>query len=194
MIYNDLEILEQIRKGDEKAYEMLFRDFYKSLCHFSYKIVNDAVVAEEIVQDIFFYIWDKRISLELSISLKSYLFKSVQNNSLKYLRHQKVVSNHASIVKDSLEKAYELQENYTEIGEITYIIQKTLNEIPERTREIFQLNRYDGLKYHEIAIQLNISVKTVEAHITWLLKLFRENLKDYLVIIAAIPFFELLIG
>ena len=182
MSFNDLEILERIRHGDEKAYERLFREYYKSLCHFSYKIVKETVIAEEIVQDIFYYLWDKRGSLELSISLKSYLFKSVHNNSLKHLRHQKIVIDHASKVKYREANSFDVQENYVEMAEITHIIQQTLQEVTERTREIFQLNRNEGLKYQEIADQLNISVKTVEAHITNVLKLFRENLKDYLLV------------
>lgn len=179
---DDLDILKRIKLGDEKAYEMLFREYYNSLCHFSYKIVKDTVIAEEIVQDIFYYLWDKRNAIELTISLKSYLFKSVHNNSLKYLRHQKVVIDHASKVRITQENNFEIQENYAELGEITHIIHKTLNGLPERTREIFNLNRNEGLKYLEIADQLNISIKTVEAHMSNVLKLFRENLKDYLLI------------
>ena len=183
MISNDLELLERIRKGDENAFEHFFRTYYKPLCQFSYKILKDTVVAEEIVQDIFYHFWEKRQSLELILSVKSYLYKAVHNNSLKYLRHQKIVFDHEARVKISQSNEFELQENYAEMGEISHIITKTLISVPERTREIFRLNRDEGLKYQEIAEQLNISVKTVEAHITSLLKLFRENLKEYLLII-----------
>jgi RNA polymerase sigma-70 factor, ECF subfamily len=179
----DMELVERIRKGDEKAFEILFRSYYKTLCYFAHKIVKDAIVAEEIVQDIFYYIWDKRAMLDLNTSVKSYLFKSAHNNSLKYLRHQKIVAGYEDRVKASLEASYELQENYAEVGEIMHIIQQTLEQVPERSREIFNLNRNEGLKYQEIAEQLNVSIKTVEAHMTSVLKLFRENLKEYLTIL-----------
>lgn len=179
----DMELIERIRKGDERAFESLFRCYYKTLCFFANKIVKDAIVAEEIVQDIFYHIWEKRSSLDVTTSVKSYLFKSAHNNSLKYLRHQKIVVGYEERVKTSTEPQYELQENYAEIGEITHIISQTLEQVPERTRDIFNLNRTEGLKYNEIAEQLNISVKTVEAHITSVLKILRENLKEYLAMV-----------
>ncbi|HEY4788674.1 MAG TPA: RNA polymerase sigma-70 factor [Bacteroidales bacterium] len=182
MSFTDLELLSRIKKSDEKAFETLFRAYYKSLCLFAYKILKDNVTAEEIVQDIFYYVWEKREDLELTTSVKSYLFKSVYNNSLKNIRHQKIVKNYEA--KAIIEgPSFELQENYAEIGEMMHVIQLTLEQVPERTREIFELNRNEGLKYQEISEKLNISIKTVEAHMTSILKQFRENLKDYMILL-----------
>jgi len=181
MSFTDLELIERVRKGDEKAFETLFRTYYNSLCLFAHKILKDNEVAEEIVQDIYYYVWEKRETLELTTSVKSYLFKSVYNNSLKYIRHQKIVKNYESKVERE-DQPFELQDNYAEIGEILHIIKFTLEQVPDRTREIFELNRNEGLKYQEISDKLNISVKTVEAHMTSILKLFRENLKEYMTI------------
>jgi RNA polymerase sigma-70 factor, Bacteroides expansion family 1 len=182
MSFTDLELLSRIKKSDEKAFETLFRTYYKSLCLFAYKILKDNVTAEEIVQDIFYYVWEKREDLELTTSVKSYLFKSVYNNSLKNIRHQKIVKNYEA--KAIIEgPSFELQENYAEIGEMMHVIQLTLEQVPERTREIFELNRNEGLKYQEISEKLNISIKTVEAHMTSILKQFRENLKDYMMLL-----------
>lgn len=183
MTMTDMELIECIRNGDERAFESLFRSYYKTLCYFSHKIVKDAIVAEEIVQDIFYYIWEKHGTLDLNTSVKSYLFKSAHNNSLKYLRHQKIVVGYEDRVKATLEASYDLQENYAEVGEIMHIIKQTLDQVPDRSREIFNLNRNEGLKYQEIADQLNVSIKTVEAHMTSVLKLFRENLKEYMTIV-----------
>jgi len=180
MATTDLELFERLKKGDENAFESLFRLYYKSLCYFANKILKDSAASEEIVQDIFFYIWEKRENLNLVTSIKSYLFKSVHNNSLKYLRHQKIVADYEVKAKNNQENSFELQENYAEIGEMIHIINETLAEVPVRTREIFELNRKGGLKYIEIAEKLDISVKTVEAHMTTMLKLLRKNLKDYL--------------
>jgi RNA polymerase sigma-70 factor, ECF subfamily len=180
---NELELFERIRQGDKQAFETLFRLYYKSLCVFSHRIVKDAVTAEELIQDILYHLWDKRSSLILNTSLKSYLFKSAYNNSLKHIRHQKIVLEHENYVKNSPEPGIQQPDNYAETGEIMHIIDQTLNQVAERSQEIFKLNRYEGLKYHEIAEKLGISVKTVEAHMTSLLRLFRENLKDYLVVL-----------
>jgi RNA polymerase sigma-70 factor, ECF subfamily len=176
----DLELFERIKKGEEVAFESLFRMYYKSLCYFSFKIVKDSIAAEEIVQDIFFYVWEKRETLSLTTSVKSYLFKSVHNNSLKLLRHRKIVADYETKAKNSPDAAFELQENYAEIGEMIHIINRSLEEAPFRTREIFELNRNEGFKYQEIAEKMNISVKTVEAHMTQMLKMLRKNLKEYL--------------
>jgi RNA polymerase sigma-70 factor (ECF subfamily) len=185
---NDLELFNRIKTGDEFAFESLFKEYYKSLCIFGLKIVKDAILAEEIVEDIFFQLWEKKTTLELNTSVKSYLFKAVYNNSLKHLRHQKIVLNHESQVRSNLESGIQYPENYAETGEIMHIIRKTLEQVPEKTRQIFEQNRYEGLKYNEIAEQMGISVKTVEAHISSILKLFRENLKDYLIILWIISF------
>jgi len=181
MSFTDLELLERVQKGDEKSFELLFRTYYNSLCLFAHKILKDKEIAEEIVQDIYYYVWEKRETLELTTSVKSYLFKSVYNNSLKYIRHQKIVKNYESKVGNE-GQPFELQDNHAEIGEIIHIIKFTLDQVPDRTREIFELNRNEGLKYHEISDKLGISIKTVEAHMSSILKLFRENLKDYMMI------------
>jgi RNA polymerase sigma-70 factor, ECF subfamily len=188
MAPTDLELLERIKKGDEKAFECVFRTYYKTLCLFACKILQDSIVAEEIVQDIFYYFWEKHETIEFSVSVKSYLFKSVYNNSLKYMKHQKVVRNYETKVISG-EQQYGLQENYAEMGEIIHTIAITFEQVPERTREIFELNRNKGMKYQEIAEKLDISVKTVEAHMTNILKLFRKNLRDYMPVIIFLKFF-----
>jgi RNA polymerase sigma-70 factor (ECF subfamily) len=190
MITNDLELFEQIKQGNEAAFESLFRSYYSSLCFFCNKIVKDAVVAEEIVQDIFYHFWEKRTTMTFTLSVKAYLFKAAYNNSLKYLRHQKIIQEHENHVI-SMDNNVQLPDNYAEVGEMMHIINQTLTQVPKKTREIFELNRYKGLKYHEIAEKLNISIKTVEAHMSSLLKTFRINLKDYLPLILFFFFFFL---
>lgn len=183
------EIINKIKNGDEKAFEELFRTYYKPLCQYTYRILKDPVTAEEIVQDIFYHIWEKRQTLEPILSVKSYLYKAVSNNALKYLRHNKIVNAHQEVVQHDLLQSFNLQENYSEMNEIIHIIEETMNSVPERTHIIFSLHRDQGLKYKEIAQELNISVKTVEAHMTYLLKLLRENLRDYMFLIIIIIFF-----
>jgi len=175
--------IDKLKQGDVKAFEHLFRTNYKLLCNFAFKILKNDTLAEEIVQDIFYHLWKKRQTLDNVNSLSSYLYKSVYNNSLKYIRHQKIVNEHQLDVQFNLSQTFDFQENYSEISEIRNIIEKTLCSVPVRTRVIFQLNRNQGLTYKEIAERLNISVKTVEAGMTSLLKLFRKNLRDYMFII-----------
>jgi RNA polymerase sigma-70 factor (ECF subfamily) len=136
-------------------------------------------VAEEIVQDVFYNIWRNRDSLRISNNWQSYLYRAVYNNSMMHLRKTRReypmeeqlnfhMQQHATDPADSME--YE---------EISAMISKTLEELPERTREIFELNRQEGLKYREIAERLSISVKTVEANMGKALKALRTSLKKY---------------
>jgi RNA polymerase sigma-70 factor (ECF subfamily) len=175
---SDNEILTRIKKGDEKAFEALYKSFFNMLCMFSYRYVKKVEIAEEIVQDVFFHIWEKRNQFELTTSFKSYLYKSVHNNSLKHLRHQKIVMAYENSTTFSGSEKVTGQ-NLLEETEVYQILHGVIDELPERTRDIFQLNRFKGLKYQEIADYMQISVKTVEAHMSSVLKILRNRLKDY---------------
>jgi RNA polymerase sigma-70 factor, ECF subfamily len=176
----EAEILERIRNGDMKAFEAIFRAYYQSLCLFSLRYLKRSDLAEEIVQDIFVTIWDKREGLQLETSLKSYLYRSVHNNSLKYLQHQKVVDKHARHLIDRKEQYYNEPINNLQVAEVTKLLEDAYAAMSQKTREIFALSRDEGLKYSEIAEKLEISIKTVEAHMGNALKILRENLKEYL--------------
>jgi RNA polymerase sigma-70 factor (ECF subfamily) len=175
---SDSEILARIKKGDEKAFEMLYKSFFSMLCMFSYRYVKKTDIAEEIVQDVFFHIWEKRNQFELTTSFKSYLYKSVHNNSLKHLRHQKIVLAYENSTTFSGSEKVTGQ-NFLEESEVYQILHGVIDELPDRTRDIFQLNRFKGLKYQQIADHLQISVKTVEAHMSSVLKILRNKLQDY---------------
>ena len=179
----EAEIIERIRNGDIDAFETIFRAYYQSLCIFSLRYLKRTDLAEEIVQDIFVNIWEKRSSLHLETSLKSYLYRAVHNNSLKYLQHKKVVDKHAQRIVDRKDHYYSEPINNIQIDELTKLLEKSFSSMPQKTREIFELSRNEGLKYAEIAEKLEISVKTVEAHMGTALKILRENLKHYLGII-----------
>lgn len=175
---SDSEILTRIKKGDERAFEALYRNFFSMLCMFSYRYVKKVEIAEEIVQDVFFHIWEKRNQFELTTSFKSYLYKAVHNNSLKHLRHQKIVLAYENSTTFSGSEKVTGQ-NFLEESEVYQILHSVIEELPERTRDIFQLNRFKGMKYQQIAEHLDISVKTVEAHMSSVLKILRGRLKDY---------------
>ena len=179
----EAEIIERIRNGDIEAFETVFRAYYQSLCLFSMRYLKRIDLAEEIVQDIFVTIWDKRSSLQFEISLKSYLYRAVHNNSLKYIQHQKVVDKHAQHLIDRKEQNYYEPVNNLQVEEVAGLLKEAFISMPQKTREIFALSREEGLKYTEIAEKLDISVKTVEAHMGNALKILREYLKEYLSII-----------
>ena len=169
----------RIKQDDLLEFEKLFKLFYSPLCHYAYRFLKDMDLAEEIVQEFFYNYWKNRHTMNIQISIKSYMFRAVRNNSLKYLEHVRVVKKYEQNYKDSNDADAGFETNELETRELNEIIEATLNELPERCRQIFRLSRFEGLKYSEIAEKLSISIKTVEANMGKALQLFRKNLKHY---------------
>ncbi len=176
-------ILQNIQNGNLQEFEKLFREYYPLLCHYALRFVKDTDQAEEIVQDLFCQLWENRKELKIHTSIKAYLYKATYFNSLQVLRKRGIKHQYADYVKNH--KSEQSQpNNLVEENEIYNIIQRTLTNLPNRCGQIFKMSRFEGLKYQEIADQLSISVKTVEASMGKALKAFRKNLKDYVGIIV----------
>ncbi len=170
---------KRIKQNDLQEFEKLFKLFYTPLCHYANKFLKDMDVAEEIVQEFFYNYWKNRETMNIQISLKSYLFRAIRNNSLKYLEHLAVVKKYENNFRETNTIEASSDVDVLELNELNEIIEATLNELPERCRQIFKLSRFEGLKYNEIAEKLSISIKTVEANMGRALQLFRKNLKHY---------------
>ena len=165
---------------DRNEYELVFRQYYESLCHYANSWMKDMDAAEEVVQNTFVKLWEKRESLKLEVSVKSYLYKAVYHASLNEIKHQKVKDKYIKM-KGNEEPSGELRSE-SSLRELERRIEAALTKLPEQCRLVFQLSRFEHLKYREIAEVLNISVKTVENQMGKALKLMRQNLSDYLVI------------
>jgi RNA polymerase sigma-70 factor (ECF subfamily) len=174
----DKEIAWRIRRGDKKAFESLFRSSYATLVKYAKGIIKDHDEAEETVQELFFRLWHEREKLNIGSSLNGYLFRAVHNRCLHYIEHRKVIEKFtgSQAIKDQ-----ELVETPAEVYqyiELQETIAGVLERLPERCGKIFCMNRFDGLKYAEIALKLDISVKTVEADMGKALKEFRQKLSE----------------
>ena len=170
-----------LKQGDEKVFESVFREFYAPLCLQARRYLVDSDVAEEVVQDMFFKMWERRDTLVINTSLGAYLSRSITNHALNYLKYQgharkyqefigfktydnKAISPHDALVNLDLEKQ----------------LLSLIKSMPERRRMIFEMSRLEGLRYSDIAEKLGISVKTVEVQMSKALEFMRERLKDYL--------------
>ncbi len=179
MKISDKQIIRKIKKGDIKAFELFFKQNYKTLCNYAFYYLKNTEDSEEIVQDIFFNIWKKRKELNIK-SVKSYLFQSVKNNCLQEIKRKSYRNKYQNYVKN---RSIELESQADKIintKDINEIIDRTFDALPARCKQIFKLSRYEGMKYKEIAVKLSISIKTVEANMGKALKLFRNNLKAYI--------------
>jgi len=179
MVLNEQQQLRRIRKGDLASFEKLFYRFYPGMFSYAASLVRKEEVAEEVVQDVFYNIWKNRESLWITTSWKSYLYRAAYNNSMMYLRkHRRERSLDDT---PSVEQAAGAPDPLEEMQyrEVSGLVSRTIEGLPERTREIFRLNRQEGLKYKEIAETLSISVKTVEAHMGKALKALKTSLEKY---------------
>ncbi len=159
---------------------MLFKTYYKSLCQYAYSFLNDKDEAEEVVQATFIGVWDKRNSIEIQTSMKSYLYRMVRNACLNVIKHVKVKKAHANYTMAGGEPTHEEVSQSVLSMELEQKIYEAMKALPQQCRTVFQLSRFEELKYSEIADQLDISVKTVENHMGKALKIMRTQLKDYL--------------
>jgi RNA polymerase sigma-70 factor (ECF subfamily) len=174
----DNEIIERIRKGDIKQFEELFRSSYASLVKYARTLIKDHDTAEEIVQDLFFKLWQNKEKLNIESSLNGYLFRSVHNRCLHHIEHLKVVERHVHEMESEQNQGDESPADLLQYKELQAKIARTIEKLPERCGRIFCMNRFEGLKYAEIAEQLSVSVKTVEANMGRALKEFRKALTE----------------
>lgn len=176
---DEMFILELMTKGNKDAFRYFFDRYYADLCNFVNIYVHNEIFAEEIVQDIFVYFWERRENIRMTHSVKSYLFSASKNKSLNFLRDQRTRdAHHQKLIKEINTVDYTSQQYLVE-KDLRALIHKAIDSLPAKCRSIYLLSRDQELTHKEIAAQLEISTKTVENQITIALKKIREFLKPY---------------
>ena len=166
---------------DENAFEQLFKKHYNALHAYAQVILKDEDLAEEIVQAMFLKFWEKRGSLKIQ-SIKAYLYKCVYNDSLNYLKQEKTKTKYQEFTLHTMNTEHEPASFKVELSELQQRLREALNDLPEQCRTIFQMSRFEELKYREIADHLGLSIKTVENQMGKALKILRFKLADFLVL------------
>lgn len=182
-LQND-QLIKQIQQGNELAFEALFLSYYNQLCKYIWKYVRSMDVAKETTQDVFADVWQNRKDLDTNKNLHGLLFTLAKNKSLDTIKHQKVVEKYRDEAFDIQRMWMETTERHPRPTEETFLnedILQAIDELPPKARQIFLLNRKEGLTYKEIAAYLNISVKTVESQMSRALKLLRTRLSHFTV-------------
>lgn len=189
MIEDEQKLLDSFLKGDQSAFSKLFEMHYEGACRYVVRLIRDDDTTEEIVQSTFVNLWEKREMISEGISFKSYLFRSAYNTALNYLKHRKVVATYVNKKQENIEVSRQSYVSYQPDFELQKRINDALTSLPPQCQKVFRMSREEGLKYHEIADELDISKKTVEVHMGKALKLLRTQLKDYLIFFIPLVIF-----
>lgn len=164
---------------NKELFETLFREHFEELLYHSMAIVDIEDIAKDIVHDSFIYLWKIRKDLDLSYSLKSYLYKIVRNNSINFLKHQKVEQKYKDyVIKINHETEPDIEDHEKRIIKL----QQKLKELTPRTREVIEKCFIEGLKYKEVAEELDISLNTVKTHVKNGLKTLRTELSEDIIL------------
>ena len=179
----------ELKNRNESAMAFIFNKYYRDLCFYSNKIIRDFEISRDIVQEVFIKLWDESNKLPDSLEIKSYLYACVKNSSLNYIKKEASKDKYKAKILELL-NSHVSNSTEVEYKELVQAVENTINSLPDSMYKIFDLSRNEGLKNREIAEELGISIKTVESNITKALKIFRENLKDYLPEVLLIALFS----
>ncbi|WP_455637389.1 RNA polymerase sigma-70 factor [Parabacteroides sp.] len=176
------DLIIGLKQGNKDIFSYLFTTYYKNLVLFAGNFLPNQEVCEDIVQSVFLKLWADRSRLDIDISLKSYLLKAIRNSCLDEIRHKNIIHQHeAYTLYNNILNDIDT-DNYILYSDLNRHLQKALQEMPPVYRSVFEMNRFEGLKYKEIAIQLNVSERTVEVRMGKALELLRRYLKDFLLL------------
>ena len=177
----DIQVFKRIKSGDYEAFKLLFDCYYSVLCNYSLKFIDEHFIADDIVQEVFIKIWEKRKTIVITSSVKSYLYTAVKNKCLNRLKSE--------FTRTEYLKHYSAQENiivdYSEIEqeEFRNFLFQCIEKLPPRCKDVFLQSRFSELKQEMIAKSMNIALKTVKAQIGKALKLLKiclqPNFSEY---------------
>lgn len=176
--YSDADLLSLLKADDTLAFKELYDRYWYKMYSIALRKLNRKEVAEELAQELFVMLWQKRTTLRI-INLNAFLQVSLKNLVIDYVRHH-IQEEH---YLDSLKQYFPLEIMSTSdmvyFNDLTEALQKSLAELPEKTRQIFMLNRFERLTIREIAAQLNLSEKSIEYHLSRSTTYLRQHLRDY---------------
>lgn len=179
-------LLSAVQRGDQKAFDTLFRRYYPMLCAYGHRFV-ELEDAEEIVEDSLLWIWENRETLVIESSLNSYLFKMVYRRALNKLAHIDATQRADTRFYEEMQEMLQ-DTDYYQIEELAKRIEDAVAALPDSYREAFVMHRFRDMSYKEIAETLGVSPKTIDYRIQQALKQLRVDLKDYLPLLLPLLF------
>lgn len=187
LLPDDIKLFKKVSDGDFIAFELLFKKYYTGLCVFAEHYVGEPDMAKEIVSDFFLKFWENRRNIQITKSVKNYLFTSIRNQCLRYLEHLKVLKKYRVYAENRLKEIQYMNSISGDYPLANLISQENVEEIetsidnlPAKCKEIFKLSRFENLSYEEISAKLNISINTVRTQMSRALEKLRISLSKYL--------------
>lgn len=174
----DREWIARIRAGDYDAFVAFFRAYYGPAREFAARLLGSSDAAEDIVQDVFFAIWQRRESWVVTSRLASYVYGAVRNRAIAQFRHRRVRIRVESLIAARRDRRVPRADDDLMAADLEAAIRRTIDQLPPRCREVYELRWYHQLSYAEIAHILGVSIKTVEAHVTTALRALRARVRD----------------
>lgn len=176
LLKEEKELLNCIKAGEEQAFEYIFHTYYASLCLYACKMVSDTDKARELCQEVFVKLYENRLQITITASVKSYLFTCVHNSCINYLKQVQIHNKHHVHVHHAAVASYE--HNSLLDKELEERLLLAIAKLPQQCRKIFTMNRFEGKKNKDIALELGISIRTVETQISKALHILRSELAD----------------
>jgi RNA polymerase sigma-70 factor, ECF subfamily len=184
----DAEIVKGLQTGDQRAYGMMFRLYFQPLSIYAKSILTDSEQSRDIVQEVFLKIWNSRDSLEISISLKSFLYKMVHNACISHLRKEKTRQSVNALSYDDVQlrlQAFDIEgdDHFFDVilsEELDLLLYKAIDQLPPQCKQVFLLRRYGQLPYEEIAQKLSVSLSTIKTQMVRAMEKLKESLEKFL--------------
>lgn len=164
---------------DLAAFDQIYRKYWSELFDVAYKRVQSTEKVEEIIQDLFVELWEKREQIEIRESVEAYLFGALKFRVLNHLRHEKMRASHLQVIREQAVMTTNNLEEEIYMNDLESAYKNQVNNLPEKCRAAFELSRQEQLSFKEIALRLDVSVNTVEKHVGKALRLLRVHLKDF---------------
>jgi RNA polymerase sigma-70 factor, ECF subfamily len=184
---SEFKLVRSIQEGDREAFRLLFDRYYTALCSYASTLVKYPEPSEEIVQETFIRLWENRGQLNIDVSLRAYLYRSIHNNCISYIRSLSVQVRRSKCISEEISfHAALATRNFTEeildtiiSGELEIYLNQVIEELPDQCRKIFCMSRYDNLTYAEIGEKLNVSVNTVKTQLSRAFEKLREAMHHF---------------
>nr|WP_121273667.1 RNA polymerase sigma-70 factor [Pedobacter schmidteae] len=181
--YNDQELAALLMGGDRKAYAEIFERYSRLLIAHAYKILADQDAASDIVHDVILNLWEKRTQINLNFSLSGYLYIAVRNRIFNAMSHKKVAGKYAESIIAYMEGTHVHSDDQLREKELTALLEKEINALPEKMREVFILYKMEELSYKEIADRLGITDKTAKQQVYNAVKILKTKIDIYLTLL-----------